>query len=330
MIRTFQTHHIRESRELTGSLWEFSPCQGEHAGEVYQVATPCCWESHPDFSAYRGRGIYKTSFAAGGTIRLEFKGISHTAVVYLDDREIVSHYNAYTIFDAVVPDLEEGIHTLTIQADNRFSENSALHIPNDYMSYGGVNRPVVLERIPDAYIEWVHVTPYYREGAWHAEVQVKVRNLSPQKAVRDVRAEAAGQSLTWDNVEIPAKAERILEAEARFDDVRAWSAEDPQLYYVTAVLERDGAAEDDLIDRFGFRQITRSLAVLGPMVPWRRIWISYGIWEQILSVPLIIPTMKYFSTCVMKWESLCGRKIMPGGSARRICGIQILRSRRSR
>lgn len=256
MIRTFQTHHIRESRELTGSLWEFSPCQGEHAGEVYQVATPCCWESHPDFSAYRGRGIYKTSFATGGTIRLEFKGVSHTAVVYLDDREIVSHYNAYTIFDAVVPDLEEGIHTLTIQADNRFSENSALHIPNDYMSYGGVSRPVVLERIPDAYIEWVHVTPYYREGAWHAEVQVKVRNLSPQKAVRDVRAEAAGQSLTWDNVEIPAKAERILEAEARFDDVRAWSAEDPQLYYVTAVLERDGAAEDDLIDRFGFRQIT--------------------------------------------------------------------------
>ena len=30
---------------------------------------------------------------------MEFKGVSHTATVYLDDVEIASHYNAYTAFD---------------------------------------------------------------------------------------------------------------------------------------------------------------------------------------------------------------------------------------
>ncbi|MDE5696847.1 MAG: hypothetical protein K2I96_05465 [Lachnospiraceae bacterium] len=30
------------------------PCQGQHAGRVFQVATPCCWENLPDFSDYRG------------------------------------------------------------------------------------------------------------------------------------------------------------------------------------------------------------------------------------------------------------------------------------
>lgn len=75
MIRTFEMHKIRKQKELTGCLWEFTPCQGEKAGKKYQVATPCCWESHPEFASYRGEGIYKTSFEAEGTIRLEFKGV---------------------------------------------------------------------------------------------------------------------------------------------------------------------------------------------------------------------------------------------------------------
>lgn len=75
MIRTFRTHRVREQKELTGCLWEFIPCQGEKAGRVYQVPTPGCWENHPDFSGYRGEGIYKTIFWAEGTIRLEFKGV---------------------------------------------------------------------------------------------------------------------------------------------------------------------------------------------------------------------------------------------------------------
>ena len=47
-----------------------------------------------------------------------------------------------------------------VKADNRFSKKSALHIPNDYMSYGGVSRPVVLENISYVYIKIVHGTPY--------------------------------------------------------------------------------------------------------------------------------------------------------------------------
>lgn len=41
MIRTFATHKIRYQRELTGCLWQFTPCQGEHKGTVYKVAVPC-------------------------------------------------------------------------------------------------------------------------------------------------------------------------------------------------------------------------------------------------------------------------------------------------
>ena len=135
MIRTFETHKVRVQKELTGRLWDFSPCMGENAGKKYKVATPCCWENHPDFTDYRGEAEYTTDFVAKGNIRLEFKGVSHTATVFLDGKEIARHYNAYTSFQAIVKNLDEGVHTLTIRADNRFSEKSALHIPNDYMSY---------------------------------------------------------------------------------------------------------------------------------------------------------------------------------------------------
>ena len=33
MIRTFETHKVRVQKELTGRLWDFSPCMGENAGK---------------------------------------------------------------------------------------------------------------------------------------------------------------------------------------------------------------------------------------------------------------------------------------------------------
>ena len=255
MIRTFSTHNIRSQQELTGCLWEFSPCHGEFAGKTYQVATPCCWESHPDFAGYRGEGIYKTKFNVGGNIRLEFKGVSHTAVVTLDGIEIASHYNAYTSFSAIVKNLPKGEHILEIKADNRFSEASALHIPNDYMSYGGVSRPVVLEQIRNIYIKFIHVTPYTENGNWKTKVQVGVGNIDNKTRKVDVKTELAGKTLEWAQVEVGAENDLVLEADVKFDDVNEWTPENPRLYNVVTIVSENGEMIDDLIDRFGFREI---------------------------------------------------------------------------
>lgn len=258
MVRTFETHQIRASKELTGKLWDFIPCQGEFAGKVYQVATPSCIENYPDFESYRGEGIYRTSFYAERNVRLEFKGVSHTAAVYLDGKEIASHYNAYTIFDAVLPDLPQGMHTLEIKADNRFSEKSALHIPNDYMSYGGVSRSVVLEQIADVYIGYVHVTPYKKEHKWQAEIEVQLINISDKAQVIDVETEIAGQNYIWAKVALAAGEKRAITTEVRFEQVQEWNMEQPALYYVTTKLLQNGKPIDDLIDRFGFREVSVS------------------------------------------------------------------------
>lgn len=259
MIRTFNTHSIRKQRELTGRYWNFTPCQGDYAGESFKVATPSCFESYPKFANYRGQGEYSTTFEAQGNIRLEFKGVSHTAEVFLDGRKIAEHYNAYTIFDAVCTDLKPGVHTLMVRADNRFSEKSALHIPNDYMTYGGIIRPIVLEEVRAAYIQYVHVTPYRANGKWNARVTVKLKNVFSKDSVSkeekrfDLALELAGLNVMLSDIDITTQQE--ITTECVFENVEAWTPEHPQLYEVQVRLLQKGMVYDDLIDRFGFREI---------------------------------------------------------------------------
>ena len=253
MIRTFSMHDVRDVRELTGTLWDFTPLQGEHAGERMQVHTPSCWENYPGFGLYRGEGKYAVRFEAKGNLRLVFRGVSHTATVRFDGRKIAAHYNAYTAFDAVLQDVAAGEHTLEIVADNRFSAESALHVPNDYMSYGGVTRPVVLEQLGAAYIRSVYVTPSCNGGIWHAHVRVHVHNLQ-ERAPMSVCVRIAARELTF-----PAHAmcegESVFEGDMTFGEVNEWSPEHPALYTVAAALLRDGVPIDDLKDRFGFREV---------------------------------------------------------------------------
>lgn len=54
----------------------------------------------------------------------------------------------------------------------------------------------------------------------------------------------------------PPEGESELALELSFFDVKTWSPETPALYTAEAQLECDGEAFDDLIDRFGFREIT--------------------------------------------------------------------------
>ena len=253
MIRTFQTHRIRRQQELTESLWHFTALSGENAGKSFPVATPSCWETYPGFGLYRGEGKYETIFCAGGDLRIECKGVSHTANVYLDGALIREHYNAYTPFSVLVKDVPKGEHTLSIVADNRFSPESALHVPNDYMSYGGVTRPVAVEEVNDCYLERIHITPVPENGRWRTHIEATVCNLRETRPVI-LRVRIAGEEAALTKT-LP-EGENELALELSFSDVKTWSPETPVLYTAEAQLERDGEAFDDLIDRFGFRKIT--------------------------------------------------------------------------
>lgn len=257
MIRTFKTHYVRKQMELTESLWEFEPCAGSYAGQKFPVAVPGCWENHPLFADYRGEGIYRKTFQAQGNVRIECKGVSHTATVYLDGQEVGHHYNAYTPFSVVVNDLEPGRHMLEIKADNRFHKDSALHVPNDYMSYGGISRGVVVEELSDLYLEYVHVKTYRENEQWYVQVKAAVNVLKIGQNDEEeitIQGKIKDAAFEWKLTDTAKKHYEFC-TDLKIDGIEEWSPETPMLYQVELQMLREDEVIDDLIERFGFREI---------------------------------------------------------------------------
>ena len=252
MKRLFDTHIIREVKELDG-MWDF---RMEGFDKDYQLPVPSVWEQHPDFLAHRGKGTYtrKVYIKNSGNIRLEFKGVSHTADVYFDGEKIAHHYNAFTPFSAIVKNVTAGGHEIKVEVDNTFGVHSALHTPNDYYTYGGITRPVVFESISDAWIKNIHFTPYIKDGKWNAKIELLIANVSDNPQSVTVKATLAGKEMV-SGVNIGANDETLTVFDEEFDGVDAWSHDTPNLYYINTTLSVDGEEIDDLIDRVGFRTV---------------------------------------------------------------------------
>lgn len=191
------------------------------------------------------------------TIRLIFKGVSHTANVYVDDEKVGHHYDAYIPFDVLVPHMRAGDHELRVEVSNAFGPDSALHIPNDYYSYGGITRTVCVETLPETYISEIHCTPSYHGGQWSATTEVTIANTSSHAASINLSVDLAGKHAIFESIGIPANDTKTLTWEQAFDDITPWSCGEPRLYELHAELTTDdGHVTDDLIDRIGFRTVS--------------------------------------------------------------------------
>ncbi len=252
MIRLFEQHKLRPQKELEGT-WRFV----KEDGKEYHIPVPGCWEQHPELRNYRGTGtFYRTVEICGDcNVRLEFKGVSHTGDVYFDGEKVAHHYNAFTPFSAVVKNVKKGFHEIKVEVDNRFTESSSLHVPNDYYTYGGLTRPVALEELGDVYIQNVHCLPVYEGGAWKGTITVKAENLSQQDKTVTVKVNLAGVTEQRE-VALAAGATVEVVLVQKHEDVKPWNVGEPNLYFLEAQLLEEGILKDDFIERVGFREVT--------------------------------------------------------------------------
>lgn len=268
--RLFTTHEIRPRFELDG-LWDVELTQGDDEVELSTRAlVPGCVESIPGAETFRGISRYRKTFDAAGALgkaddadqylRLVFHGVSHMADAYIDDMAVAHHEDAFTAFDAVTPHRAEP-RKLRVDADNRFSERSALHRENDYYSYGGITRPVVAELVPDRYVEWIHVTPYQTDGRWHVRVETRIDSCRVRTATGKPSAvDAVIVRIDGRDVCVLSDADAgdepgIYRCDVEVPDAVEWSPQEPRLTVVQVVLVQEGREVDDLIDRFGFRTV---------------------------------------------------------------------------
>ena len=251
-MHLFPTHHIRKTIPAP-ALWTLTVLDREMP--PMKALVPSAWEMIPALHNYRGRAVYETQLAGEGNLRFCFGGVSFWAKVYLDGALLTEHYGAYTAFDAIARNVRPGLHTLRVEVDNRFSEESTLHFGNDYYSYGGITRPVTVEQLGDAYVKQLHVTPVRTAEGWEARLEAIVANLSDAPFSCSVRLTVEGQSAVTVPAEVPAAGETTVACCIPCKDVQSWSVDAPVLYGVAAELLKEGEPADDLRDRIGFRTV---------------------------------------------------------------------------
>ncbi len=261
MNRSFDIHIIRYEKSLDG-VWDF---RMEGFEKEYKMTVPSCWEQHPDFVTHQGKGKYTrtVNVAKYGNLRFEFKGVSHTADVFFDGEKVMHHYNAFTPFSFVVKNVKAGEHILTVEVDNRFTEESALHIPNDYYTYGGIIRPVTMEYVPDVYIKYIHFTPQRMFDGWLGEVKVCLVNLSEKRKEGRLITELCGKE-TEIIFDMEGDSQEFFTYVDFFEDVKEWNTQSPNLYLLKAEALCEGE-KDDLIERVGFREVC---------VEWSRLLVN--------------------------------------------------------
>ncbi|MCZ8522984.1 MULTISPECIES: glycoside hydrolase family 2 protein [Paenibacillus] len=262
MLRLFRTHEIRDVQELEGD-WDFQPTNGKDglpSRYEYRMPVPGCWEMHPQFSTYRGKAVYRrmVDISRKGAIRLVFKGVSHTADIFFDGIPAGRHYNAYTPFALVIPDVEPGMHELAVIVDNSFGESSALHVPNDYYTYGGLIRPSAIELLDELFIERIAFTPICTAEDWQGTIRLYVRNIGQRACRARLQLSLAGRDIDAGEASVMPGETVELSITEPFPGITPWSASDPTLYLLKASLYVEGqeAPMDDLIERVGFRTVS--------------------------------------------------------------------------
>ena len=262
MLRTFTQHVARMTSPLE-QRWEFVTAD-ERDGETglpetYSrlIQVPSAWEMLPGLENYRGKAWYRTTVrpAPGLMAGIVFGGVSHTAIVYVDGHEVGRHYDAFTPWDVLLGELSEGDHDLVVEVDNSFGEHSALHIDNDYYTYGGITRPVELHYLPPLYVAAVRAVPVRTGDTWDLNVDVVLRNHGREDLTRRLVLLLDEAETDLGEVTVAAgQAEKVSAVLAELD-ADAWSADDPVLYWLTALLYDGEGITDDLIERVGFREV---------------------------------------------------------------------------
>ena len=187
MSRLFPQHKYRAVESLDGA-WDFYfPKEGTSIGvsdwencrhEVLEI--PSVWEMSDRYKTYRGQAVARKVIHVGQPchLRLVFKGVSHTATVYLDDNKIGRHHNAFTPFTLDSGEVAPGEHEVLVYITNEYGDLSALHIPNDYYNYGGISRSAEMHMISHGVlVRHVHVVTTPHGDGWTASVIVSSVNI---------------------------------------------------------------------------------------------------------------------------------------------------------
>ena len=237
--------------------WTLSFPKGDHVTE--QVNLPHTWNAvdgnDGNGSYLRTTGVYTRTFEQpkqpreGGRTYVEVLAAALSATVKVNGTVATTHEGGFSIFRADVTDLcHEGENELTIEVSNEDTP-SMYPASADFTFYGGLYRGVNLISVPNAHFDLdyyggpgIMVTPVPTEdGGANFTIKSFVTNPADDLTVlysiedcfgREVASAVRGSAETEVTIYVP--------------DAQLWSMDEPNLYTVTATLQRNNEAVDEI------------------------------------------------------------------------------------
>jgi hypothetical protein len=260
-------HGVDDVRE-----WDFYCTEGRRSGVWTKIPVPSCWEQHGfgkynyghDADADRGKekGIYKFVFHGDSgwknkNIRIVFEGSMTDTEVKVNGKSAGKlHQGAfyrffYDITKLVNLNSENELEVTVSKHSADTSVNNAERYA-DYWIFGGIFRPVYLEVKPEQHIERMAVDAR-ADGTFMAEVYLKNIKKVNRISAR-ILDEGKNQAGDIFRNEITGKTE-FISLKTNVENIKTWSPEFPNLYFVEVSLMENGQPIHTLTERFGFRTV---------------------------------------------------------------------------
>ncbi len=271
-----------ETKYLSGTgtndtvLWDFYCTEGRKSGVWSRIPVPSNWELH-GFGNYqyggdrqkesnpfpKEQGKYRLDFNApvrwkGKVVRIVFEGSMTDTEVWINGKSAGPiHQGSFYRFNYDISSLlkfgQSNLLEVTVskESSNR-SVNRAERL-GDYWNFGGIFRPVYLEILPTAFIDWTAIDAR-GDGTFRIDVHLDGQ-LSPVTRVSATIVDLAGNRLSRDtNVGLDPNSKKVT-LETKLLGAKPWTAETPNLYNVRVIVYEGRKPVHSMTERFGFRTI---------------------------------------------------------------------------
>ena len=262
---------VRRRTELDGP-WEFA-FEADSAPDgswrhltTWRTATvPQPWQAEfDDLRNASGTGWYRRTFTGPteeqGALILHFGAVDYHATVWVNDHLVGEHQGGYLPFEFDIAALvTPGTNELVVRAvdsgadSTRWPDYPFGEVPHGKQSWygpiGGIWQSVWLEERATHHIRAIRLTPQLADGS--IDMKLQFNGPLPPGAttlisVRDPQGTQVAEATmvaTTGQISLPPTA------------VQPWSPETPALYTVTATLQLNGDAVDDVDAQCGFRTV---------------------------------------------------------------------------
>ena len=235
------------------------------------ISVPSNWEmlgySIPTYDSVDNTvGLYRRTIDvpaswAGRRVYWHFDGALDGAEIWVNGQKAGYHESGYTAFQVDVTDLIKAgqSNSLAVRVSKKTPSFDA--DTGDYQTMGGIYRDTSLMCVPQTHVSDITVTTplaaNYKDATLNAQVQISgTAGQTVQIIGKLVGADGAATSTQLNGQgTLGADGMATIALSAPVEAPKLWSAEKPNLYYVTLQLSSGGQVVEQVEQRFGFRQI---------------------------------------------------------------------------